>query len=87
MNKDTSSSNRSDLSSAALGAGQLNELGDLVFQVISFCTTEPQFSNYSQLAQEMGVPVGQAVAAAVAGTLLQHYEIRPKNCHSHGEAT
>ncbi len=57
---------------------QINELGELVFLVLNFCTTEPQATNYAQLAAEMGVPVGQAVAASIAGTILEHYKITPK---------
>jgi hypothetical protein len=57
---------------------QINELGELVFLVLNYCTTEPQASNYNQLAAEMGVPVAQAVAASIAGTILEHYKITPK---------
>jgi hypothetical protein len=57
---------------------QIDELGELVFLVLNFCTTEPQSTNYAQLAAEMGVPVGQAVAASIAGTILEHYKITPK---------
>ena len=57
---------------------QIDELGELVFLVLNFCTTEPQATNYARLAVEMGVPIGQAVAASIAGTILEHYKITPK---------
>ena len=79
MSQDNTSANTADISGESSMPSRINELGELVFLVLNFCTTEPQFSNYARLAEEMGVPVAQAVAASIAGTILEHYEIRPKS--------
>ena len=78
MNQDTTASTGAGPSGESSSPSRINELGELVFLVLNFCTTEPQATNYAQLAAEMGVPVGQAVAASIAGTILEHYKITPK---------
>ena len=78
MNQDTTASTGAGPSGESSSPSQINELGELVFLVLNFCTTEPQATNYPQLANEMGVPVAQAVAASIAGTILEHYNLTPK---------
>lgn len=78
MSQDNTTANTAGLPGNPSTPCRINELGELVFLVLKFCTTEPQSSNYARLAEEMGVPIGQAVAACIAGTILEHYDIRPK---------
>ena len=78
MTEQTNTDSTADTATNPAVRSQINELGELVFLVLNFCTTEPQATNYAQLAAEMGVPVGQAVAASIAGTILEHYKITPK---------
>lgn len=73
MNQDPTASTCAGPSGESSSPSRINELGELVFLVLDFCSTEPQSSNYARLAAEMGVPVGQAVAASIAGTILEHY--------------
>ncbi len=78
MNPNTTASTGAGHSGGSSSPSRINELGELVFLVLDFCSTEPQSSNYARLAAEMGVPVGQAVAASIAGTILEHYDLTPK---------
>ncbi len=76
MSHHPSSPERSEIiPSAVLGANQINELGDAVFQVFEYCASDPVFPNLVQIADETGVPVGQVIAASVAGTILKHYHV------------
>jgi hypothetical protein len=78
MTEQTNASIADDTAATTAVRSQIDELGELVFLVLNFCTTEPQATNYAQLAAEMGVPFGQAVAASIAGTILEHYTITSK---------
>ena len=60
------------------GAIPMEELGDVVFQVLTHCATEPNYSGLNQIAEENGVPFHQVVAASIAGTILMHFEVSPK---------
>ena len=76
MSHHPSSPERSEITpSAILGANQINELGDAVFQVFQYCTSDPVFPSLVQIADETGVPVGQVIAASIAGTILNHYHV------------
>ncbi len=76
MSHHPSSPERSEITpSAILGANQINELGHAVFQVLEYCTSEPVLPNLIQLAEETGVPLGQVIAASIAGTILNHYHV------------
>ena len=78
MNPNTTASTGAGRSGESSSPSRINELGELVFLVLDFCSKEPQSSNYARLAAEMGVPFGQAVAASIAGTILERYELIPK---------
>ena len=82
MEIDTMNIMKSKPSSGALSASvspiDINELGDVVFQVLTHCANGPTFSGLNQLAAELGVPVDQLVAASIAGTILKHFDVLPR---------
>ncbi len=78
MSDNQNTSHAPELPGETIDRSRLNEIGDLVFQVLDFCTDEANWPNYELVAKEQGVPVGQVIAAAVAGTFLRHYTVFPK---------
>jgi hypothetical protein len=78
MNQNLNASAEAGPSSEPADFSRINELGELVCLVLNYCHSEPQATHYAEFAAEMGVPVDQAVAAAVAGTILKHYDVTPK---------
>jgi hypothetical protein len=78
MNQNLNASAEAGPSSEPADFSRINELGELVCLVLNYCHSEPQATHYAEFAAEMGVPVDQAVAAAVAGTILKHYHVTPK---------
>jgi hypothetical protein len=76
MSHHPSSPERSEINpSAILEANQINELGQFVFQIIEYCTSEQVLPNLDLLANETGVPLNQVMGESIATIILRHYHV------------
>ena len=79
MTKDSSNPRSPVKPNSQTSERQFDEFADLIFLALNHCTNEPQLTNFSRIADENRVAVGQIVAAAMAQIILHHYEIHPKD--------
>ncbi len=78
MTNDSTTPQRRIGASAQSAESLFNELADLIFLALNYCTSESQLCHFCELAEEKGVALGQIVASALTQTILHHYKIQPK---------